>query len=230
MSPPRRTPKEAAPARAPRTAPPAAKPLPKTIPAKKDAEPAQDAEKPPALYQLKISLAGIRPEIFRRVVVPAGASLHALHTVIQRAFGWSDTLLHQFEIGVVLYSAPDPLSPADDDLGDDFADERTATLAAVLPPVGETFGYMYDYGDQWEHRILVEAVLPRHAPAACIGGARACPPEGCGGARAYRRLLQQQSAAEPAPAPDDDGLSELPEGFDPERFDLAAARDAVAAG
>lgn len=218
MSPPRRTRKAAAPERARRPASPAA-------------APAQDAEKPPALYQLKISLAGIRPEIFRRVVVPAGASLHALHTVIQRAFGWSDTLLHQFEIGVVLYSAPDPLSPADDDLGDDFADERTATLAAVLPPVGETFGYMYDYGDQWEHRILVEAVLPRHAPAACIDGARACPPEGCGGARAYRRLLQQHGTAAPAPAPaDDDGLSELPEGFDPERFDLTAARDAVAAG
>ena len=60
-----------------------------------------------SIYKLKVTLLGVRPTVWRRLEVPAGLSLLELHRVIQAAFGWTDSHLHQFLHRGALYGAPD---------------------------------------------------------------------------------------------------------------------------
>jgi Plasmid pRiA4b ORF-3-like protein len=136
-------------------------------------------------YQLKISLRGAKPPIWRRVLVPAAISLADLHQIIQCAMGWQDSHLHLFEVGEERFGTPDP-----EDLLE-LRDERRARLCDVAPQVGARVLYEYDFGDSWEHDIVVEKVFDEVIPeAVCLAGRRACPPEDCGGIRGYERLLR----------------------------------------
>jgi hypothetical protein len=109
------------------------------------------------------------------------------------ATGWTNSHLHQFHLGPLLYSDPRQNSP---ELEDDpqVLDENKATLRQVVPRQKDVLGYEYDFGDSWHHRITVEKILGPDpaAPnlAVCFGGARACPPEDCGGASGYDDLLK----------------------------------------
>jgi Plasmid pRiA4b ORF-3-like protein len=139
-----------------------------------------------SLLQLKIELARIKPLIWRRVVVPETITLAKLHQVIQAVMGWSDCHLHQFEIGEWLYGIPDP----DDPFGPPATSEARARLGKSL--AGTTsFRYVYDFGDNWEHKIKVEKTFPPDACPVplCIGGANACPPEDIGGPYGYPDFL-----------------------------------------
>ena len=119
------------------------------------------------LVQLKIELAGIKPAIWRRVVVPQKITLAKLHQVIQAAMGWTDSHLHEFEIAGCRFGTPDP----EFDFGDPVVSEKRATLGAALEG-RKTFRYVYDFGDDWEHKIKVEKVLSADACPVplCIGG------------------------------------------------------------
>lgn len=136
-------------------------------------------------YQLKVTLRGVaKPPVWRRIVVPAALSLGLLHHVIQQAMGWEDDHLHLFSTAGRNYG--DPYS----DLGP--ADESKAVLAKVLAKPGATMRYTYDFGDQWEHDIVLEKVLPPDdvPRLSCLAGKGACPPEDCGGAWGYARLKE----------------------------------------
>lgn len=136
-------------------------------------------------YQLKISLRGAKPPIWRRVLVPAAVTLADLHQIIQCAMGWQDSHLHLFEVGEERFGTPDP-----EDLLE-LRDERRARLCDVAPQPGARVLYEYDFGDSWEHDIVVEKVFDDVIPeAVCLAGRRACPPEDCGGIRGYERLLR----------------------------------------
>jgi hypothetical protein len=141
---------------------------------------------PRQVYQLRITLDGVTPEVWRRVLVPGGYTLDRLHRVIQHAMGWWDYHLHSFEIHGVLYGEPDP----HDDLR--VRDELDARLDDVVRS-GDLFRYTYDYGDWWEHLLHVEAVWPAEPDErypVCLEGERACPPEDVGGVYGYRRLVR----------------------------------------
>jgi hypothetical protein len=141
-----------------------------------------------AVYQVKISLLGARPPIWRRLRLPAAATLGDVHDVIQAAFGWTDSHLHAFEVGGRRYSRPDfGLS----DFEDRFADEAQARLCDVVPAAGGRLRYTYDFGDGWEHDLLVEEILPSDGVphAVCVAGRRAGPPEDCGGVWGYAELV-----------------------------------------
>jgi hypothetical protein len=152
------------------------------------------ATKPSApLYCLKIVLNETKPTIWRRLQVPGDAALGWLHAVIQVAMGWTNSHLHQFRVGELLYS----------DLRHNFReyegepeifDENKATLQQVAPQQKDVLGYEYDFGDSWIHQITVEKILTPDPAAAtvalCLGGARACPPEDCGGPWGYDNLLK----------------------------------------
>lgn len=138
-------------------------------------------------YQLKITLAGSKPPIWRRVAVPASIRLHRLHDVIQFAMGWFDCHLHEYRVGHDVYGMPDP------DFGfEGRLDELRFTLQDIAPQAGRRFVYQYDFGDSWDHKIVVEKVLPPD-PAAkypiCLAGKNACPPEDCGGIYGYYEFL-----------------------------------------
>ncbi|MFC0003971.1 plasmid pRiA4b ORF-3 family protein [Micromonospora siamensis] len=168
---------------------------------------------PRQIFQLKVSLAGVRPPVWRRVLVPGGFTLDRLHRVVQYAMGWRDCHLHCFEIDGVAYGEPDP----DGELA--LRDELDVRLDAVAGK-GSRLHYTYDFGDWWEHDLLVEDVVaadPEQRYPSCSDGARACPPEEVGGPAGYLRLL----AASTDPGhPEHDRLRDWAgERFDPEAFD-----------
>ena len=138
------------------------------------------------LYRLKITLRDCKPPIWRRVVVRADMKLDRLHRVIQIAMGWTDSHLHQFVAGGAYYGQPDPGGDAE------MLNEKRYTVTDLAPGAKQKFIYEYDFGDSWQHEVLVEGVLPpdldfKHP--VCLGGANACPPEDCGGIPGYYDLL-----------------------------------------
>ncbi len=146
-----------------------------------------------SIYQLKVVLSGSKPIIWRRLQVPGNASLGWLHAVLQTAMGWTNSHLHHFLTREARYC--DPRQNEDAGFGNEpDRDEGKATLLQIAPVEGAQFGYEYDFGDSWEHEITVEKILPTEATALtsarCLDGARACPPEDCGGIWGYADLLK----------------------------------------
>lgn len=144
------------------------------------------------VIRLQISLRDIEPEIWRIIDVPETYSFWDLHVAIQDAVGWLDYHLHAF--------VPEPGSadtPSIGIPGDDWDDETLPgwemPISRYLKEVGDTMAYEYDFGDGWCHSIEVLEILPgqesRECPA-CVDGARACPPEDCGGVPGYYDLLE----------------------------------------
>ena len=173
--------------------------------------------------QLKVVLSYIQPPIWRRLLVPADIKLPQLHVVLQQAFGWTDSHLHAFRSGDDSYEAFHP-----DDWSEDFSgpgqrrNEKKFRLCDLLHAPGDSLIYEYDFGDSWQHEVLVEKILPgvRHGPVACIAGARAGPPEDCGSVPGYENLVA--AMADPKHPERDELLDWLGEPFDPEAFDLEA--------
>ncbi|HUR73605.1 MAG TPA: plasmid pRiA4b ORF-3 family protein [Sporichthya sp.] len=138
----------------------------------------------PAIYQLKITLLGVTPQVWRRVLVPADVTLDVVHAVIQTAMGWTDKHLHEFAVGDDLYG------PADEE-DDETVDESTVRLFTVAGE-GDQLRYVYDFGDDWRHDVIVEKVLAPEPGAQypwCLTGRQACPPEDVGGPSGYADLL-----------------------------------------
>lgn len=180
-------------------------------------DPAEPPSSRPAkgdsVYQLKVTLLDTKPPIWRRLLVDGANTLDHLHEVIQAAFGWWNYHLHEFEVGRARYGTPDP----DNDWGEPARDERRTRLDAIASE-GTSFRYTYDFGDNWDHRVVIEKVL---APAdivvpACTGGRRACPPEDCGGTWGYRELLA--ILADPSHPEHDERVEWLGGPFDPRAF------------
>ena len=168
-----------------------------------------------SVYQIKISLIGAKPPIWRTVLVPGNLGLASFHEVIQQTMGWTDSHLHQFIANNVFYGIPD------DDFGMEMEDEAKYKLSDLLKKEKDTLIYEYDFGDSWEHKILLEKILPfdgKTALPVCIKGKRACPPEDCGGIWGYEDLLE--AISNPNHPEHEDMLEWLGGEFDPEEFDL----------
>ena len=137
------------------------------------------------IYQLKIQLNGIGPPIWRRILVSPRTDLVQLHTIIQIAMGWTDSHLHQFVVGRKRYCEPDP------DFPDDSMPEAGVAIGSLLKKAKQWLTYEYDFGDGWEHRVTLEAILPARNGVSvprCIAGRRACPPEDVGGIEGYKSV------------------------------------------
>jgi len=170
------------------------------------------------IYQLKITLREIRPPIWRRVLTPGAVSLHKVHKIIQIVMGWMDCHLHCFTVDGVTYSYPEPDSDWEDS-GD--LDSRRVKLMQIAPQARRKFLYEYDFGDTWEHDILVEKILPPEPGAkypVCVAGKRACPPEDVGGVWGYAEFLK--AIRDPEHREHASYLEWLGRPFDPEAFDL----------
>jgi len=183
----------------------------------KKAKDSSVSSEPEAVYQLKVTLDGIRPPIWRRVQVRGDITLFKLHKILQVVMGWDDYHLHQFVIKGESYSV---ISREADMLGDDFTDEKKVKLSKVIPEEKFKFTYEYDFGDGWGHTILVEKIFrPEEelkAPV-CLKGKRSAPPEDCGGEGGYYHLLEALSDTNhPEHA---DMLEWLEHEYDPEYFD-----------
>ncbi len=167
------------------------------------------------IYQLKISLKFIRPAVWRRVQVASDITLAKLHRIIQVAMGWYDSHLHQFIVGETYYGVPSREGLSE------VKDEKKVRLDQVLSRPGRKMVYEYDFGDGWEHSLVLERVLepePGVRYPRCIGGARACPPEDCGGTGGYESFLA--AIRDPDHEEHDEYLEWIGGEFDPEEFDL----------
>ncbi|SMB97464.1 pRiA4b ORF-3-like protein [Deinococcus hopiensis KR-140] len=160
---------------------------------------------PEALLQLKITLQGLRPAIWRRVAVPANATFAGLHGVIQGAMGWENYHLHSFS-----------------------QDQREIAgrrrLYEVFDQVRAKLEYLYDFGDSQLHRAALEKVLPadpEDRQPRVLAGEHACPPKDCGGVWGYVELLE---ILDDSTHPEyDERLAWVGGAWDPEQFDLKEA-------
>jgi hypothetical protein len=145
---------------------------------------------PDDIAVLRIELENIEPLIWRRVAVRTSINLKALHSVIQAAMGWLDYHLWEFAAGERKYGM---LLPNDPDWDERIENAATTKLSALLKGDVREVGYVYDMGDDWQHRIIVEK-LKAGEPGAqypqFLGGERRCPPEDCGSVPGYYEFLE----------------------------------------
>lgn len=187
-------------------------------------------------FRVRLHLQGTEPEVWRRLDLPGDLTLDRLHDAIQAAMGWTDSHLHHFRTGA------DPRSPyfitaIDVELeGSEGVLETDVRLDQVVSAVGDVLGYDYDFGDDWDHLLEVEAVLDDPPSSVrCVDGRQACPPEDCGGIGGHHELAEWvRSGHDPALLPDAFDDSEhardwLPVGWHPDHFDLDEANAALAA-
>lgn len=150
------------------------------------------------VYQFKISLLEVKPLIWRRIQVVETYSFWDLHVAIQDAMGWQDYHLHEFNIINPNTTKNTLIGYPEEMFG--FIEENRVVLASWLHNIQDFFSldnpkarYNYDFGDDWEHEIVLEAILPKEPKVKfpkCLAGARSCPPEDCGGPGGYARFLQ----------------------------------------
>jgi len=182
--------------------------------------PTRSAKTP--VYQLRITLDGITPPIWRVFQLSGDATLYRLHLIIQEVMGWTNSHLFMFTIDGIDYSEPDP------DLGDEVRSAHRARLSQVIRHTRQRLRYEYDLGDSWQHSIKVEKVLAPVAGARyplCLGGERACPPEDCGGLGGYAELLD--TIGDPEHEEYEEMVEWLGGEFDPEEFDLGGVNQAL---
>ncbi|MGD0461847.1 MAG: plasmid pRiA4b ORF-3 family protein [Tepidisphaeraceae bacterium] len=178
-------------------------------------------------YQLKITLRGSKPPIWRRVVVPADLTLSRLHVVIQLAMGWDDCHLHLFEIDGQTFQGPGPDGYLSDDM--DFLDESQYRLSDLANRERAKFRYEYDFGDSWEHVILVEKIIPaadKPKVMVCTAGKGRCPMEDSGGIWGYH--IKLSILANPKHSDYAEIREWIGDEFDPNQFDPVAASKALA--
>ena len=175
-------------------------------------------------YQLKISLKGAKPPIWRRLLIADSVSLPKLHQAIQIAMGWTDSHLHQFIVDGEFYGRPDP------DFDDmEMEDERHYKLSQFLQKEKDWILYEYDFGDSWEHKITLEKILPFDPKAVlpkCIKGKGACPPEDVGGIWGYYGFLD--ALADPSHPEHEDYKEWIGCDFDPQSCDIEEINELLA--
>jgi hypothetical protein len=178
--------------------------------------PPRAVKTPATIYQLRIELLYVEPAIWRRILVPGAMKLHQLHAALLWTMGWAGGHLHEFVIGHNHYGEPDPYY----DTPPKVQREDRVMLAAALG-ARESFIYLYDFGDGWEHQVSVEKILPPDPGMklpVCLDGANACPPEDVGGPPGYADFLQ--AINDPKHEEHDSMLEWCGGSFDPKAFRL----------
>ncbi len=142
------------------------------------------------IHQLKLSLRGSSPLIWRRIQVPSHMTLPQLHLTLQIVMGWENCHLHEFGVAGKSYAEPDR---EDNHFGRTVLDERRVQLGKLPVTVGASFEYIYDFGDGWHHDILIESIslaVPRKRYPVCLAGKESAPPEDVGGIFGYQGYLE----------------------------------------
>ena len=171
------------------------------------------------LYQIKISLIGAKPPIWRRLLIDPDTTFQDLHRIIQLAMGWQVSHLHLFQAqdGRLLGDLAE-----DEDSMLNVEDESAVAVSSLLAREGQALMYEYDFGDSWEHDVKLEKILPgdQEEPLPrCVKAVRQCPPEDVGGLPGFYDFLE---AMEDAAHPEHDAMLQWRGGewFDPDYVNL----------
>jgi len=173
-----------------------------------------------SIYQFKVTLDYVHPLIWRRLQIVSTDTLEDLHIALQIVMGWTNSHLHEFSNGRVRYGVPDEEFPSD------IQNEIDFRLDQVVSKEKDTLRYVYDFGDGWEHNVVLEKILPFDTDAVlplCIEGGRACPLEDVGGPPGYEMFLQ--AISDPSHPEHVELLEWSGAHFDAEHFDLALTND-----
>jgi hypothetical protein len=192
-------------------------------------EPAKVAAKQaPDVYQFRISLEEVEPVIWRRIQLSQRSTFWDLHVAIQNAMGWTDTHLHEFRVldpkteDEVRIGIPDVESLGEDSL---TLPGWEVPVSRYLTPANPGADYLYDFGDSWQHEVLLEGTEPSTRGISyprCIDGERACPPEDCGGPPGYEEILQ--AILDPDHEEHEDTLDWVGADYDPALFEPEKVR------
>ncbi len=189
------------------------------------------------IYQLRIDLCYIRPPIWRRILVREDTTLNQLHKIIQVLFDWAGYHLHMFEVYGAQFT-----DDRESQVELEMRNELRVKIEQLSLQVGSKFIYTYDFGDNWEHTIKVEKILPPDPAGAyptCLKGKRAGPPEDCGGPWGHAEIVEAIRTAEKSGSAAEDPALEEAAGeynellewvgdYDPEAFDLDAINATLA--
>jgi hypothetical protein len=183
----------------------------------------------PEYFDIRIELGRVDRPPWRRFLISRAATFHDLHEAIQDATGWEDAHLFAFydkhPFRDVIAGVPDEYSD------DDIPDAWTTPLSERFKRRGSRCGYLYDYGDEWHVSVRCEGIveLDDGFPRRLREGEKAFPPEDCGGMGGYERCLEFARTGND-PWGEDEDLSEWLGDWQPDGFDLAAAKEAFDAG
>ena len=175
-----------------------------------------DMPQPPgqSTFQLRIQLNGVYPAIWRRLLVPGSVRMAKLANMLIAGMGWTNSHLHGFRVGEIIYAMDF------DGLPQGAIHEEEVTVLQALREE-QHFNFDYDFGDSWEHEILIEDFRRSKVGlkfAVCLDGANACPPEDVGGTPGYAAFLQ--AISDPTHEERDDYLDWVGGSFDPTEFNL----------
>lgn len=180
-------------------------------------------------FQFKIQLMDVdAPPVWRRLVVPEKFTFYHFHRVIQKAFGWEDA--HLFQFSPEGWSSFPMIGLKIEGEDKEMQDSKKVKLSQVFHETGQTYAYIYDFGDDWLHLILLEKVTEEKLEKAdLMEGEGKCPPEDCGGFPGYEHL--KEALGDPA-HPEHQELKEWlglgpSQKWDPRAFDLKKAQAAV---
>lgn len=181
------------------------------------------ARKIPKIYQIKVTLKGGKPPIWRRLQVSSDTDLEELHDILQVAMGWTDEHLHMFVMGDRQYGMSDP------DFEGETIPEEEVRIDALLKKEKESLTYEYDFGDGWVHEVVLEKIIEGtedEAVPKCIAGRRSCPPEDVGGVGGYKAFLE--AYADKSHPEHEEFVEWVGEDFDPEHFDPLEVNEILA--
>ncbi|MET0636655.1 MAG: plasmid pRiA4b ORF-3 family protein [Chitinophagaceae bacterium] len=142
---------------------------------------------PFSTLSFKVTLRDSDPAIWRRILIPEGFNFYQLHIALQAAFGWEN--YHLFEFTKTRSFGIDSIGIPDDE--NNARDARKVSLKKIFKKIGDSYGYIYDFGDYWQHDIELEAITTEEVhTAVCVEGENECPPEDCGGVHGYLEMIQ----------------------------------------
>lgn len=174
-----------------------------------------------SIYQIQIALNGTKPKIWRRILIPSDLLLTDFHNIIQVTMGWENAHLHQFIKNKIFYL----VRFHDDDFWDEMNNidyiKMKIRVSDLLKKENEKIIYEYDFGDGWEHELILEKILPVDKNIeypVCLAGEMNCPPEDCGGIWGYANILE--ILAHPDHDEYEDVMEWLGGEFDPEYFNV----------
>jgi hypothetical protein len=147
------------------------------------------------IFQFKITLKGTEPPIWRRIQVPETYTFWDLHVAIQDAMGWNDSHLHEFRVKDPSLGLTEVVGiPAEEFKGETKVHPGwEKKIADYFQAAGATAEYRYDFGDNWQHSLELEGIVPPKEGVQyplCLDGKRACPPEDCGGIEGFHNFLE----------------------------------------
>ena len=173
----------------------------------------------PTVHVLRIQLRHIEPPIWRTFAVASDTKLPKFNRILQAVMGWEGYHLHMFNVAEIAFGEKD-------EDADYVIPERNITVNQILPRPGSALRWDYDFGDGWEHDVVVESIdepRPETRYPICTGGERACPPEDCGGPWGFEELLE--AIADSTHPRHDELIEWLPLGYDPAEFDPEQATE-----